>query len=232
MRLADTGVLTFRNPIRIVIVEDQLLIADALEAVLSRQPGMVVVANIRSVAESAVRVAELNPDVVILDFRENDEVAAATVKAICQPNSGIKMVFLASDEREKITLAAIDAGACAVLYLSMDSVDLIQAVRLVADGGSLISPRTIAALLIGRRKSEGVRETLTSREMETLSLIAEGKSNRAIASAMGISYTTVRSHVRNVAVKLSAHSKLEVLMRAQQLDLLGRRSTNVGRSPN
>jgi DNA-binding NarL/FixJ family response regulator len=142
------------------------------------------------------------------------------------------MVFLASDEREKITLAAIDAGACAVLYLSMDSVDLIQAVRLVADGGSLISPRTIAALLIGRRKSEGVRETLTSREMETLSLIAEGKSNRAIASAMGISYTTVRSHVRNVAVKLSAHSKLEVLMRAQQLDLLGRRSTNVGRSPN
>ena len=84
LRLADIGVLTLRKPIRIVIVEDQRLIADALEALLSRQPGMVVVANLRSVAESALRVAELNPDVVILDFREKDEVAVAAVKAICQ----------------------------------------------------------------------------------------------------------------------------------------------------
>jgi DNA-binding NarL/FixJ family response regulator len=215
---------------------------DVLEAILSRQPGMVVVANLSSVAESALRVAELNPDVVILDFREHDEVAAAAVKAICQPGSGTKMIFLTDVEHPNVTLAAIDAGACAVLYLSMDSAQLIQAVRFVADGGSLISPKTIAALLMGRKNSAGVRDRLTSRERETLSLIAEGKSNRAIAAAMGISYTTVRCHVRNVAVKLTAHSRLEVFVRAQQLDLVGSRSTSttavragvtsVGRSPN
>jgi DNA-binding NarL/FixJ family response regulator len=241
-RRADDCLVTSDNPIRIVIVEDQLLIADVLEALLSRQPGMVVVANLSSIGESALRVAELSPDVVILDFREYDEVAAAAVKAICQPGCNTKMIFLTDVEHPNVTLAAIDAGACAVLYLSMASADLVQAVRFVAGGGSLISPQTIATLLMGRRKSDGMRDSLTRREREILSLIAEGRTNRAIAAATGISYVTVRSHVRNVAVKLAAHSRLEVLVRAQQLDLVGRRSTartafragvtNVGRSPN
>ncbi|HVC77943.1 MAG TPA: response regulator transcription factor [Candidatus Micrarchaeaceae archaeon] len=241
-RRAEDDPVTSRNPIRIVIVEDQLLVADVLEALLSRQVGMEVVANLSSMGDSAVRVAELSPDVVILDFREDDEAAAAAVKAICQPGSGTKMIFLTDVEQPNVTLAAIDAGACAVLYLSMASADLIQAVRFVADGGSLISPQTIATLLMSRRKSDGMRDSLTSREREILSLIAEGKTNRAIAVAVGISYVTVRSHVRNVAVKLAAHSRLEVLVRAQQLDLVGGRSTsrtafragvtNVGSCPN
>jgi DNA-binding NarL/FixJ family response regulator len=231
-RRDEDGALPSRNPIRVVIVEHQLLIADVLEALLSRQPGMVVVANLSSAGESVQRVAELHPDVVILDFREDDEAAVAAVNAICHPTCSTKMIFLTDVEHPNVTLAAIDAGACAVLYLSMASAELIQAIRFVADGGSLISPRTIATLLMGRRTSDGVRNSLTSREREILGFVAEGRSNRAIAMVMGISYTTVRSHLRNVAVKLAAHSRLEVLVRAQQLDLVGRRSTNFGRSPN
>lgn len=218
-----------RDSIRIVIVQDQRLVADVLEALLSRQPGMVVVANLSSVSESAQRVAELNPDIVIVDYRVNDKVAAEAVKAICQPDSATRMIFLTSDPHDNVLLAAIDAGASAVLHLSMAAAEVIQAIRIVAEGESLISPRDVAMLLADRRRSDGIREKFTSREREVLTLIGEGVSNREMASRLGISYLTVRTHMRNVATKLAARSKLEVLVRAHELDLVGRRSTSVAR---
>ena len=213
-----------RASIRIVIVQDQRLVADVLEALLSRQPGMVVVANLSSVSESAQQMAILNPDVVLLDYRVNDKVAAEAVRAICQSDSAPKMIFLTSDQHDNVLLAAIDAGACAVLHLSMAAAEVIQAIRIVADGGSLISPQDVAALLAGRRRTDGIRDSFTSRERDVLSLIADGVSNRMIASTLGISYFTVRTHVRNVATKLAARSKLEVLVRAHELELFGGRS--------
>ncbi|HEY8814647.1 MAG TPA: response regulator transcription factor [Candidatus Dormibacteraeota bacterium] len=218
-----------RESIRIVIVQDQRLVADVLEALLSRQPGMVVVAKLSSLSESAQRMAALNPDIVLLDYRVDDEAAAAVVKSICQANSAIRVIFLTSDPNDSVVLAAIDAGACAVLHLSMAAAEVIQAIRIVAGGESLISPRDVAMLLSDRRKSDGIRDKFTNREREILTLIGEGVSNRAMAGRMGISYLTVRSHVRNVATKLAARSKLQVLVRARELDLVDRRSTSVAR---
>jgi DNA-binding NarL/FixJ family response regulator len=215
-----------RESIRIVIVQDQRLVADVLEALLSRQPGMVVVAKLSSVSESAQRLAELNPDIVLLDYRVDDKAAAEVVRSICQADCGAKVIFLTSDPNDSVVLAAIDAGACAVLHLSMAAAEVIQAIRIVADGESLISPRDVAMLLADRRRSDGLREKFTSREREVLVLIGEGVSNRAMAARLGISYLTVRTHVRNVATKLAARSKLEVLVRAHELDLDGRRATS------
>lgn len=215
-----------KEAIRIVIVQNQRLIADVLEALLSRQPGFVVVAKLSSVSESAQRLAELNPDIMLLDYRVDDEVAAQVVRSICQADSRTKVIFLTSDPTDSVVLAAIDAGACAVLHLSMAAAEVVQAIRIVADGASLISPRDVAMLLADRRKSDGLREKFTSREKEVLTLIGKGVSNRAMAATMGISYLTVRTHVRNVATKLAARSKLEILVRAHELDLDGRRSTS------
>lgn len=212
-----------RESIRIVIVQDQCLVSDVLEALLSRQPGMVVVAKLSSVPESPQRVAELNPDIVLLDYRVNDALAAAAVRAICQADSATKMIFLTSDPNDSMVMAAIDAGANAVLHLSMGAAEVIQAIRMVADGESLISPLDVAVLLADRQRSDGIREKFTSREREVLTMIGEGVSNRAMATRLGVSYLTVRSHVRNVATKLAAHSKLEVLVRARELDLIGGR---------
>ena len=213
-----------RESIRIVIVQDQRLVADVLEALLNRQPGMMVVANLSWVSESAQQVAILNPDVVLLDYRVNDKVAAEAVRAICQSDSAPRMIFLTSDQHDNVVLAAIDAGASAVLHLSMAAAEVIQAIRIVADGGSLISPKDVAELLAGRRRTDGIRDSFTSRERDVLSLIADGVSNRLIAKTLGISYFTVRTHVRNVATKLAARSKLEVLVRAHELELVGGRS--------
>lgn len=212
------------DPIRILIVEKQQFVADALEALLSQQPGMVVVGNVGSVADSAPRAAELSPDVVILDFRLNDGLAAAAARAISQARAEAKVIFLTRDETDNVILAAIDAGASAVLYMSTAAAEVITAVRTVAGGGTLIPPRMIAELLNGRRKTDGLRDSLTSREREILRMMAEGTSNREIATRLGISYVTVRSHVRNLAGKLAAHSKLEVLAKAQRLDLVDKQS--------
>ena len=212
-----------RDVIRIVIVENQQLIADALESLLSRQPGMEVIGNMSSLDSVPPWVTEMSPDVAILGYRLHNELAASAADAISRTTPEAKMIFLTADESAHAVIAAIDAGASAVLHMSMASADLISAVRAVATGATLISPETIARMLRGRRHTDGPREQLTVREKEVLILLAEGASNRAIATVMGISYLTVRSHMRNMANKLAAHSKLEVLVRAQQMDLVSLR---------
>jgi DNA-binding NarL/FixJ family response regulator len=209
------------GPIRIVIVHDQKLVADVLEALLNRQPGMLVVANVSSMPESAQRVALLSPNVMLLDYRVNDVLAVAAVKALCDSDPELKTIFLTTDSGDHVTLAAIDAGASAVLHLSLAAADVVSAIRTVADGGTLFSTETIARMLRGRRKTDGLGDLLTTREREILILVSEGASNRAIASKLEISYLTVRSHMRNMAVKLAAHSKLEVFVCARQFIVSG-----------
>jgi DNA-binding NarL/FixJ family response regulator len=183
---------------------------------------MVVVGNVRSMAEFA---SELNPDIVILDFRLNDPLAADAARALNQTRSEAKVIFMTEDESDNVLLAAIDAGASAVIHMSTAAAQVIDAIRTVAVGGTLIPPHTIATLLTNRRKTDGLRDSLTSRELEILRFMAEGISNREIAGKLGISYYTVRCHIRNLAAKLAAHSKLEVLAKAQHYALVEKRST-------
>ena len=212
------------EPIRILIIETQQFVADALEALLNQQPGMVVVGNLASIADSVTQAAQLSPDIVILDFRLNGVMAIAAAKAIAEARSEAKVIFMSRDETDHVILAAIDAGASAVLYMSTAAAKVIDTVRTVASGGSLIPPQTIATLLYERRKTDSVRGRLTGREKEILRLMADGTSSREIATKLGVSYMTVRSHVRNLAGKLDAHSKIEVLAKAQRLDLVEQQS--------
>ena len=92
--------------------------------------------------------------------------------------------------------------------------------RVVAGGGSLITPRTIATLLDKRRAMDTQLESLTTREKEVLRLMAEGMSSRDIARRLGISYTTVRTHIRSLGSKLGVHSKLEAIVKARELALV------------
>lgn len=218
------GISLVVEPIRILIVERQQLVADALEALLSKQPGMVVVGNFGCLADSTLNAQDLSPDILILDFRLNDGVAADAAVAIRQARSEAKVIFLTDDDGDYVLLAAIEAGASAVVYLSTAGTEVVDAIRVVADGRSLIPPHAIAKLLENRRRTDGVRNSLTGREREILRLMSEGTSNRDMATRLGISYVTVRSHIRNLSGKLAAHSKLEVVARAQQLDLVARQS--------
>jgi DNA-binding NarL/FixJ family response regulator len=97
---------------------------------------------------------------------------------------------------------------------------VVEAIRDVARGRMLITPRTIATLIAKRRSIEAQLQSLTVREKEVLRLMADGLSSRAVAAKMGISYTTVRTHIRSLGGKLGVHSKLEAIVKAREFGLL------------
>ena len=206
--------------IRVLIVEDHQVVAEGLSALLNDQPDITVVGSATSVADSVARVVELNPDVVVLDFRLADGTGADAGTDIRQVRPDIKLIFLTREDTDAARFAALEAGASAFIHKSKAASEVVEAVRVVGRGGTLITPRTIASLLNKRRAMDSQLESLTPREKEVLRLMAEGISSREIAKKLGISYTTVRTHIRSLGSKLSVHSKLEAIVKARELALI------------
>jgi DNA-binding NarL/FixJ family response regulator len=206
--------------IRILIVDDHQIVADALAALLNQQTDMIVAGSAGSVEESARLAAELCPDVLIVDFRLSDGTGSDAVLAMRAVGCEAKVIFLSRDDGEGARYAAVEAGASAFIHKSRASADLIDAVRSVADGESLIDPGTISSLLGRHREANRQRDLLTVREKEILRFMADGMSSRDIGIALGISYTTVRTHIRSLGLKLACHTKLAVVLRARELALV------------
>jgi DNA-binding NarL/FixJ family response regulator len=206
--------------VRVLIVEDHRVVAEGLAALINQQEDMRVVGNVGTVAESVTAAAELNPDVALLDFRLPDGSAADAAAAIRSIRPAVKVIFLTREDSDAARFAAVQAGASAFLHKSRAAAEVVAAVRDVARGKMLITPRTIAALITKRRSIEAQLERLTPREREVLKLMAEGAPSRAIAAELGISYTTVRTHIRSLGSKLAVHSKLEAIVKARELGLI------------
>ena len=205
---------------RILIVSDQRLLADAVEALLSRETDMEVVGNIGWKPDAANRAAQISPDLLIVDYRLEGRTAVDATRAIRRAGSDATVIFLTGHETDRVLLAAMEAGASAVVYENRPAAELVSAVRAVAQGSTEISAVTISRVLRVRRSSIGLRQSVTNREREILALLAKGTGSRDIAATLGVSYITVRTHLRNLAGKLAAHSKLEVLVKARHLDLI------------
>jgi DNA-binding NarL/FixJ family response regulator len=131
-----------------------------------------------------------------------------------------RFLFLSRDVSDEARMAAIQAGASAYLHKSSDSAELIDAIRRVARGESLISPASIAKLLSRNRDRDSLRESLSAREREVLQLVADGIPTRQVALKLGISYTTVRTHLRSISAKLGARSMLSAVATARDLELV------------
>jgi DNA-binding NarL/FixJ family response regulator len=208
------------EPTRVLIVEDHRVVAEGLAALINDQDDMKVVGNVGTVAECVQVAADLNPDVVLLDFRLPDGTgpdAAAVIRGI---RPAAKMIFLTREDTDAARFAAVQSGASAFLHKSRAAAEVVAAIRDVARGKMLITPRTIATLLAKRRAIEAQLERLTPREKEVLRLMAEGYPSRAIAAELGISYTTIRTHIRSLGAKLAVHSKLEAIVKARELGLI------------
>jgi CheY-like chemotaxis protein len=132
-----------KQPVRVLIVEDQQVVADALRKLIDDQPDMLVVAAAGSVAKSLSCATELHPDIVLLDYRLPDGSgidAASTIRRL-QPSSGL--IFVTRDDREKTRLAAFEVGAKAFVPKSKAATELVGTIRAVAAGGSLLQPPTM-----------------------------------------------------------------------------------------
>ena len=217
---SNGGVQHDGEPTRILIIEDHLVVAEGLTALINHQADMKVVGNVGTVAECVPAAAELDPDVVLIDFRLPDGTGPDAAMAIRSLRPAAKMIFLTREDTDAARFAAVQSGASAFIHKSKAAADVVSTIRDVARGKMLITPRTIASLLAKRKSIESQLERLTPREREVLRLLADGHPSRSIAAQMGISYTTVRTHIRSLGSKLAVHSKLEAIVMARELGLI------------
>lgn len=208
--------------IRVLVVEDHQVMAQALRVLLDGEADMDVVGAVATVADALRLAAEARPDVILADYRLPDGTGADIAAAVRLHRPRPAVVLLSAVDTVAALLAAVESGARGYLLKSSAASDVFHAVRRAARGEMLIPATMLAELLAERGEQAMLLGALTAREREILGLMAEGLDNNAVAARLGIRYGTVRSHVRNVIAKLNAHSKMEAIVRARQLGIIDR----------
>lgn len=206
--------------IRVAIIENHQLVSESLGALIDGEDDMQVVGRAASVAEAAALQVAGRPDIVLMDFHLDGGTGQEAAMAIRKRFPSARFVFLSRDDSEGAQLTAIEAGASAYLHKSLPGSEVIASIRKVAAGASLISPAMVARLVSLGRDHEHIRESLSPRELEVLQLMAEGVPTRKIGVRLGISYSTVRSHVRSISSKLGTKSMVKSVVTARELELV------------
>lgn len=222
----ETG--TADERIRVMICDDHALFRRGLIMVLEAEDDIEVVGEAEDGRDAVERVADMVPDVVLMDVRmpEVDGIEATRLIADSAPSA--KIIMLTVSDEESDLYEAIKAGATGYLLKEISIEEVASAVRAVVSGQSLISPSMASKLLneftnLAKRADERTSvptPRLTDRELEVLRLVAQGMSNREIAGELYISENTVKNHVRNILEKLHLHTRMEAVMYAVREKLL------------
>jgi DNA-binding NarL/FixJ family response regulator len=206
--------------IRILLADDHAIVRDGLRALLEKQPDMTV-AGEASDGREAVQIAEENaPDVVVMDIAMPSMNGIEATRRIVATRPATAVVILSMHQDESYVLRSLKAGARG--YLLKDSLrsDVVEAIRSVAQGRSFLT-RKVSRLLqedyirqMERRGVEDSYDLLTDREREVLQLVAEGRTNKEVASVLNIGLTTVETHRTHILQKLGLHSVPELILYA------------------
>ena len=203
-----------RAEISILIADDHEVVRIGLAALLDGQDGLTVVAQAGS-GDEAVRLARRHrPDVVVLDIRMPGGSGIEACRAITEELPGTPVVMLTSHADSEALFDAIDAGASGYVLKRVGSPELVDAVRTVAGGGSLLDPAVTRTVLDRLRNASRLEEAgafaeLTEQERKVLAHVADGASNREIGQRMGLAEKTVRNYVSNILAKLALESRAQ-----------------------
>ena len=215
-----------REPVRVLVVDDQELFRRGLTMVIGALDGIDLVGEAgdgRTALELAVRT---DPDVVLLDVRMPGFSGIETCAELKAIMPSVRIVMLTASDEEADLFDAVKSGASGYLLKDASIDDVASAVRLVAEGQSLISPAMAVKLLDEFKqltepdRSAVVAPRLTDRELQVLRLVARGLSNKDVAKDLFISENTVKNHVRNILEKLQLHSRMEAVVYAVREKLL------------
>lgn len=212
--------------IRVVVVDDQTLVRQGIRGLLGLSEEIEVVGEGADGDEALALVAEHEPDVLLLDLRMPRRDGIATLEALRAAGQDVPALVLTTFDDDDLVLRALRAGARGYLLKDVTLDQLVGAIRVLAQGGTLLQPaltdRVLRAVLDGPGEVEGFArpEPLTPRELDVLRLVAAGYSNREIASALSLAPGTVKNHMSSVLLKLGVRDRTRAVLRALDLGLL------------
>jgi len=204
--------------ILVLVIEDNRLVREGLAALLNEQPDFTVVAAAEGGNAGLLQVRETKPHVVLVDATLGSHDSHRLVESVRKEVPQSKVIVMDLLPAKEDVIAFIKAGANGFIVKDATLEDFIRTIRSVADGADVVPPSLTATLLSHivdqavSRSTEAVLEavSMTKREREITSLIAEGLSNKEIAQRLNIATYTVKSHVHNILEKLALHSRLQI----------------------
>ncbi|MGW0394427.1 response regulator [Streptomyces sp. NPDC003042] len=216
------------TPIRVMIADDQMMVRQGFTVLLNAQPDIDVVGQAVDGADAVTKVAELGPDVVLMDIRMPGMGGIEATSVItAAPGSAVKVLVLTTFDLDEYVYEALRAGASGFLLKDASADQLAEAVRVVAAGEALLSPNITKRLITEfsrmgapRAPSRARIEELTERETEVLSLIAQGLSNAEIADHLIVAEQTVKTHVSRILVKLGLRDRTQAAVFAYETGLI------------
>ena len=206
--------------VRILLADDHTVMRAGLRALLERQPNLEVVGEAGDGRQTVELASSHVPDVVVLDIAMPNLNGVEATRRMVSKQPTISVVILSMYSDESYVMRALEAGARAYLLKDSAVTDLIRAIEAVSQGKSFFSPkisRILAEEYVHALKQKGVAdsyELLTPREREILQLLAEGKTNKEVATSLNISVYTAETHRGNILQKLNLHSSAELVLYA------------------
>ena len=216
--------------VRVLLADDQALIRAGFRMILDAEPGIEVAAEAADGREAVERARAARVDVVLMDIRMPGVDGIEATRRICADDdlAGVRVLVLTTFENDDNVVLALQAGASGFLGKNVAPTDLVTAIRVVADGEALLSPRATRGLVsrfVGQlrgtdRPRLAALDLLTDREREILVLVAHGLSNDDIATRLFVSPSTAKTHVNRTMTKLNARDRAQLVVIAYQNGLL------------
>jgi DNA-binding NarL/FixJ family response regulator len=218
--------------IRILLVDDEPLLRLGFRLVLESQPDMSVVGEAGDGAGAVRQVAEVDPDVVLMDVRMPGMDGIDATRRIVRDHGRSRVLILTTFDLDEYVFAGLRAGASGFLFKNVPPLDLLSAIRAVASGDAVVAPSVTRRLLDALADrlpdprgdavgdGDGRLERLTDREREVLLQVAQGLSNAEIGDVLSVSEGTVKTHVGRVLNKLNLRDRVQAVVFAYQNGLV------------
>jgi len=209
-------------PLRILLVDDHEVVRRGLSVLLRARPDWEICGEASNGREAVLKTQKLNPDIVVLDIGMPDLNGLEATRQIAKAKPDTRVLILTLHDSDTLVQEVLNAGARGFLLKSDAARDLVTAVEALKNNKTYFTPKVASMVLEGYlRKKNGVgaedpapRAKLTPREREIVQLLAEGKSSREVADALGLSVKTAETHRANIMRKLNLHSVSDLVMYA------------------
>lgn len=218
--LHEAPVDTGRSRIRVYLLDDHELVRRGLRELLEAEGDIEVVGESGLAREAAHRIPALRPDVAVLDGRLPDGSGVGVCRQVRSVDPTIAVLILTSYDDDEALFSAIMAGAAGYVLKQISGSDLVDAVRLVGNGGSMLDPAVTAQVLARLRNGppeDPVTRHLTPKEHQILDLVGEGLTNRQISERLSLAEKTVKNYVSAMLAKLGVESRTQAAIIATRL---------------